>query len=104
LSSPAPSNRWYPTESQLKDPASTTRALKQVLDQFYTLQTQHQALQHSHDALLAKTNVKPSGPPPGSGPSDTQLLGLRVEPVDTNNLANGATLKYNSSRGTFSFQ
>jgi hypothetical protein len=89
---------------QLRNPKETRAALKQVLDQFYSLQDQHNALQKSHAELLAKSSEKPSGPPPGSGPTDTQLLGLFVEPVDTNSLANGATLKFNKARGIFSFQ
>jgi hypothetical protein len=99
-----PGSHWYPTESQLKDPAATHRALKQVLDQFYALQDQHDALKASHTALLAKSNAKTEGPPPGSGPTDTQLCGLRVAPVDVNSLANGATLKFNKASGNFSFQ
>jgi hypothetical protein len=96
-------HHWYPSSDQLKDPASTQRAMKQVLDQLYALQDQHDKLQAAHSALQAKVNAPVSGPPPGSGPTDTQILGLRVEPVDTQVLANGAALKFNKARGTFSF-
>lgn len=99
-----PGSHWYPTISQLKDPASAHAMMKQVLDQFYALQDQHDALAQSHAALSAKVNATPEGPPPGSGPADTQLCGLRVAPIDSNSLANGATLKYNKATGNFSFQ
>lgn len=75
--------------------------MKQVLDQLYSLQDQHNALKAS---VQAASNNKNSGPPPGSGPTDTQVCGLFVEPIDANTLANGAALKYNKARGTFSFQ
>lgn len=97
-------SKWYPSADQLKDPAATQRTMKQVLDQLYAMQDQHAALAASHAALAAKTDAKQSGPPPGSGPTDTQLCGLRVAPVDANSLANGATLKYNKASGNFSFQ
>lgn len=97
-------SNWYPTLEQLKDPAATHRAFKQTLDQFYVLQDSHAKLQASHDALAAKVpDTSKGGPPPGSGPTDTQLLGLRVVPVDSQSLANGATLKYNKANGNFEF-
>lgn len=103
--SSANTNRWYPHADQLKDPQTTQRALKQVLDQLYMLQDQHETLQASHAELQGKVgaSAKMEGPPAGSGPADTQLLGLRVAPVDTNTLANGATLKFNKSNGNFEF-
>jgi hypothetical protein len=100
---PQSNNRWYPQADQLKDPQTTQRAMKQVLDQLYTLQDQHATLQASHAALQAKVGTKPEGPPPGSGPTDTQICGLYVAPVDTNTLANGATLKFVKASGHFEF-
>lgn len=97
-------SHWYPTTTQLKDPQSMFLVMKQTLDQLYALQDRHDALQKSHTELQAKVGEKKTGSPPGSGPADTQLCGLFVEPVDTNSMANGATLKYNKARGTFSFQ
>jgi hypothetical protein len=97
-------SHWYPTISQMSDPQSIHRMMKQVLDQFYALQDSHDKLQQAHASLQEKVSAKSSGPPPGSGPADTMLLGLRVAPVDTNSLANGAALKYNSSTNNFSFQ
>ena len=98
-------NRWYPTQDQLKDPQATQRAMKQVLDQLYSLQDAHAKLSADHAALKAKVPDASKNPfPPGSGPTDTVLLGLPVVSVDTNSLANGAALKYNKSSGNFSFQ
>ena len=95
-------SRWYPQADQLKDPATTQRTMKQVLDQLYTLQDQHAELQKSHAELQSK--VTASGTTEVNGPANTKLLGLNVAPVDTNSLANGATLKYNKATGNFSFQ
>lgn len=89
--------RWYPSANQLKDPESIERSFRQLLTQHYDLIDRHQALVDKVNAPVAK----PTGPPPGSGPVDTQLLGLRVAPVDTDQLANGATLKWNKVNGNF---
>lgn len=93
-------SRWFPSKEQLKDPESLELTLRQIL-------TQHYALVDKFN----KGSEKESNPeketskfPPGSGPSNTVILGLHVEPVDTQTLTNGATLKYNKARGTFSFQ
>ena len=93
--------RWYPSREQLKDPVATERAFRQLLTQHYDLQDQVMAMREQ----LAKpaANLAPSGPPPGSGPADSMLLGLRVAPVDTATLADGATLKFSKKNGNFSF-
>lgn len=99
FSPPSRQSRWYPTHQQLRDTPSIAAAFKQLLDQHYELAD-------AHAKLLEKVNAPataPKGPPPGSGPTDTQLLGLRVSPVDTQTLANGATLKYNAVSGNFEF-
>jgi len=93
--------RWYPTEQQLATPKDIHTAFWQLLEQHYALQ--------DHVATLTAQSAKPaanspSGPPPGSGPTDSMICGLRVQPVDTGTIANGATLKYNKSQGNFSFQ
>jgi hypothetical protein len=96
------SPRWYPSRQQLDSPAALASAFKVLLDQHY-------ALADAHQALLAKTSAAagapatPPGPPPGSGPVDTQLLGLHVAPVDVQTLADGATLKFNKASGNFEF-
>jgi hypothetical protein len=91
-------SRWFPTSGQLKDPDSLERALRQVLTQHYALQDKFDALQKAH----SETPPAPSEIP--NGPSNTKVCGLPVEPVDTQTMANGATLKFNKTRGTFSFQ
>lgn len=119
-------SRWYPTSTQLSDPAATQQSFRVLLDQFYQLQQSHQSLTQQVEAMgkaqaagqqkgpegnanlstpasSAAATASASAPPPGSGPSDTMLLGLRVAPIDSQNLANGATLKYNKSSGNFEF-
>lgn len=93
-----PSGRWYPSSSQLKDAPSTEQAFRRLLDMHYDLVESHTALQGQ-----VKPAGKTEGPPPGSGPTDTMLLGLRVVPVDVSTLANGATLKWNRTKGQFEF-
>lgn len=88
--------RWFPTVEQLKDPAAIELTFRQVLTQLYALT----------DRLAAVEGAKsgaPAGPPPGNGPSDTMLLGLRVQPVDASTLADGATLQYDKAAGNFKF-
>lgn len=103
-----PQPRWFPTKSQLSDPEALERTLRQVLTQHYALQDKYDALAKSGGSGPEKSSAPASAPesafPPGSGPSDTKLLGLNVEPVDVQTLADGATLKFNRTRGTFSFQ
>ncbi len=93
------SSRWYPTQEQLKDTSALERALRQVLKQHYDLADRHQRL------LERVNSSRPAseGPPQGSGPTDTMLLGLRVAPVDVQTLADGATLKYSKKDGNFRF-
>ena len=93
--------RWFPNSTQLNSPENLQNAFRQLLEQHYALQDHVTNLTNQ---ISKPAGEAPSGPPPGCGPTDTQLLGLRVAPVDTKNLANGATLKYNASQGNFSFQ
>lgn len=90
-------NRWYPNKTQLKDVDATHRAFKQVLDQHYALVDKINAMQEKAGTPATK------GPPPGSGPTDTQICGLFVAPVDVQTLANGATLKFDKASGNFKF-
>lgn len=96
-------SRWYPSANQLADPAASASALRVVLDQFYALQDRHEALQASHAELKSKVGASSGGPPAGSGPADSMILGLRVGPMDTNTLADGAALKYVKKNGAFEF-
>jgi len=95
-----PQSRWYPTTAQLKDPSSLERTMRQVLEQHY-------ALQDRYDALAAKVNAPttaPQGPPPGCGPTDSQICGLFVAPVDPKALADGAKLTWTKATGNFVFK
>src|SRR5271170_7451365 len=79
--------RWYPTEQQLGTPKDVHTAFWQLLEQHYALQDQV--------TKLTAQAQKPAGgatdsPPPGSGPTDSMICGLLVQPVDSKNLANGA--------------
>jgi hypothetical protein len=90
-------NRWYPTPDQVKDPAALERTLRQILKQHYDLQDRH-------NDLLRKVNAAPaSSSSTASGPSNTKLCGLPVSPVDTESLADGATLKFDKKNGNFKF-
>jgi hypothetical protein len=91
-------NRWYPTTEQLKDPVALERTLRQMLSQHYSLVDKVGAMNDKPE------ETKPSGPPPGSGPSDSMICGLRVAPVDTQTLADGARLTFVKSQGHFQFK
>lgn len=90
--------RWFPTVEQLSTPEKAEQTLRQVLTQFYALTDRLAALEGSKPAAAA-----PSGPPPGSGPTDSMICGLRVQPIDTNTLNNGAILTYDKPSGQFKF-
>ena len=92
--------RWFPTRQQLGDPGALERSFRQLLTQHYDLQDKFDAL---HAKVHAPASPAESGPPPGSGPTDTQLLGLRVAPVDVQTLADGAALKFDKKSGNFRF-
>ena len=93
-------SHWYPTEDQVKSPRATTQALRIVLDQFYALQDQHDALKQAHEELKSRVPAGASGgPPPGSGPTDSMLLGLRVAPIDTQTKATGSALSFDAPSG-----
>src|SRR5690348_4133012 len=91
-------DRWFPTQQQVGSPGELERAFRQVLEQHYALTQRVQELE-AKQAQSMQSNVVG-----GQGPADTKLLGLNVEPADVQTLADGSTLKFNKSRGTFSFQ
>jgi len=93
-------SRWFPSEKQLKDPKELEKSLRQVLTQHYALQDRFDQMQKERD----KPKVDDGTPPPGSGPTDSMICGIRVHPVDTQALANGATLVYDKPSGIFKFQ
>jgi hypothetical protein len=98
------SSRWYPTSSQLKDPEWTERSFRQMLKQHYDLQDQVNGMREQMASDTRGRGKKPDAPPPGSGPSDSMLLGLRVAPVDSATLADGTTLTYVKAAGNFQFK
>jgi len=92
-------SRWFPTKDQLADPEKLLSTMRQVLQQHYALVDDFAKYRKENPPKAPA----PSGPPPGSGPTDSMLLGLRVAPVDVNTLANGATLKFVKAAGNFQF-
>lgn len=95
------SGRWYPTSDKLSKPDDIRAMLKQVLDQHYTLADQFAAYRKSNPPQAPAQGKKF---PPGSGPADTVLLGLRVAPVDTASLVDGTKLTYVKAAGNFQFK
>lgn len=87
-------------------------AMKQILDQHYALQDQVARMPGSEkvgSGKLAPTSTSPAAgsaatPPPGSGPIDTQILGLRVAPIDPSTLSDGTVLTYVRKDGNFQFK
>ena len=92
-------SRWFPTRNQLENPDKLMSTLRQVLQQHYALVDQFDAYRKAHPPAQSST----SGPPPGSGPTDSMLCGLFVTPVDVQALADGATLKFVKKNGNFTF-
>jgi hypothetical protein len=88
------SERWYPVSTDFKDAAGLERSFRQLLTQHYALQDRLESMQSQQQAPTQAS---------ASGPVDTKLLGLRVQPIDTQTLADGATLKWDRASGTFKF-
>ena len=104
-SSGAPStSNWYPVRTELDTPDKMMATLKQVLDQHYALQQRVNAMAKDGGKATSPTlgaEAGQAGPPPGSGPTDTQILGLRVLPVNPSTLADGAKLTWVAKDGNF---
>lgn len=94
--------RYYPTEVDLSTPKKARAVLQQVLKQHYELADSHTVLKQQNTDLAAQVATLQRIPPPG-GPTNTQILGLPVIPIDTSSLANGATLKWDRASGSFKF-
>ena len=90
--------RWFPSHEQLKDPQSTERSFRNLLDMFYQLQDSHAELQ-SH----VKQSNKEAVPAQTNTASITRVLGLPVEPSDTTQLADGTVLTYVAATRSFRF-
>jgi hypothetical protein len=107
---PEQSAKWYPSSNQLKDPQSTERSFRNLLDMFYQLQDSHAALQ-SHvkqngagGAGNGAVGASKEAVPAGNSASITRVLGLPVEPSDTTQLADGTVLTYVAATRSFKFQ
>ena len=95
-------SRWYPTVTAVGTPEDTHRVFKQVLDQLYSLQDQHNDLKQQVAAAGAAS--APSTAKFPGNPSTSTLLGLPVTPADPSTLADGATLKFSKSTRSFIFE
>jgi hypothetical protein len=95
--------RWQPTKQQLSSPEGLAAAFKQLLTQHYALVDEHAATMDRLATAQRQLDRPPPPFPPGSGPVDSQLLGLPVAPVDAAQLANGALLRFDKPSGTFKF-
>jgi hypothetical protein len=108
MTTAAKGSRWYPSQNQLRDPVTTERSFRQVLDQLYALADSHAALtkkvagMESASSAAAKSAEK-SPFPPGSGPTDSAICGLRVAPVDTASLADGTKLTFVKAANNLQF-
>lgn len=90
-----------------KDP-QLNNDLQIIYKQFYDLKDQHDAtvaqLQQAQQTI-AQLQTKLSGPyPPGSGPIDSMVLGLPVQPIDAHSLADGTKLTFVKASGNFQFK
>lgn len=92
--------KWYPSSNQLKDPQSTERSFRNLLDMFYQLQDSHAALQQQ----VKSSSGTPSTSPQTNTASVTRLLGLPVFPSDTTQLADGTVLTYKAAQRAFVFE
>ena len=94
-------SRWYPSQSQLKDAPTLQLAFKQLLDQHYALVDKVNAMGVGTAAGAAKGGA---ATPSTATPSGTKLLGLNVQPIDVDSLADGATLTFVKADGNFQFK
>jgi hypothetical protein len=90
----ASSNRWYPTQNQLSAPDQLERTFRQLLQMHYEMQDRLEAMQRSQS-----TNTLQQG----GGPIDTTIVGLPVQPIDSQTLADGAKLQWSKKDGMFKF-
>jgi hypothetical protein len=89
-------SKWFPSTSQLADPNSLQQVFQQVLTQHYALQEQVAKMTPNTSGAAAPTAASDT-------PAGTKLAGLYVSPVDTQTLADGATLKFDKKAGNFKF-
>jgi len=88
---------WYPSPHQLQNPGHLESAFRETLRQLYTLRRKVNEQAKAQPA----PDKTPSPFPPGSGPSDTFIGGIPVEPFDVNTLNDGDTLQYDKANRRF---
>lgn len=92
-------NRFYPPNTP------ENKHIRYVLDQLYSLHDAHEetktALAQAQQQVKQLTQKLSTPYPAGSGPIDTIFLGLPVQPIDTNTLADGTVPKFNKKSGSF---
>ncbi len=94
-------SKWFPTTQQLQDPVALERSFRQSLTQQYALEARIKSLEAKGAIPVGQTQAGKF--PPGSGPADSVLLGLPVQPIDAATLADGATLTWDKKAGVFRF-
>lgn len=94
---------YRPTTQHLDTPEKLMMVFKQVLDQHYALRDAHAETLRQLHQLRAQVNAPQPRFPRGSGPTDTIVLGLPVQPIDTQQLADGAALKFEKATGSLKF-
>jgi hypothetical protein len=82
---------WYPSQEQLKDPVSTERSLRRVLQIVYGMRN---------------VSTVPSGKSGAAEPSSfiSAINGLPVEPFDPTTLTDGTKLTWVAANRRFEFK
>lgn len=84
------------------------RHLRFAFEQLYALHDEHQKTKEALAASQAQVKTlteKLSGPfPPGTGPSDSVMLGIPVLAVDSSALADGTKLTFDKAQGRLVFK
>lgn len=92
-------NRFFPPNTP------ENKHLRFAFEQLYSLHDEHEKTKAElaqAKQQVSQLTAKLSGPyPQGSGPIDTLILGLPVQPIDTNTLADGTTIKWEKKSGSF---
>ena len=82
---------WYPSQEQLKDPVSTERSLRRVLQIVYGMRN---------------VSTVPGAGKSGTGPQSfgSAINGLPVEPFDPTTLTDGTKLTWVAANRRFEFK
>ena len=97
-----PGQRYYPPNTP------ENRHIRFAFDQLYALHDEHEKTKSAlatAQAQVKQLSTKLAGPyPPGAGPTDSVLLGVPVQPIDTNTLADATKLTFDKKNGVFVFK